>query len=112
MKVLQVVADGAPGGGTNHVLQILRGMPKNIECGLVTQQGSYLFDQARKLGVHVVGLAVDATEDRPALGTDRVERRPLGRDLLARHLGQDRRRGQVLARHHARIRLHTPIIST
>ena len=55
MKVLQVVADGAPGGGTNHVLQILRGMPKSIECGLVTQQGSYLFEQARKLGVHVVG---------------------------------------------------------
>ena len=54
MKVLQVVADGAPGGGTNHVMQLLRGMG-NVDCALVTQSGSYLYEQASKLGIPVIG---------------------------------------------------------
>lgn len=55
MKVLQFVADGSPGGGTNHVLQLLCGLPRACESLLLTQQGSYLQHEAEKLGVQVQG---------------------------------------------------------
>jgi glycosyltransferase involved in cell wall biosynthesis len=54
MKVLQLVADGAPGGGTNHVLQLLRGLNHCCELVLLTQEDSYLQQQAEELGIHVV----------------------------------------------------------
>ncbi|MDH3716482.1 MAG: glycosyltransferase [Planctomycetota bacterium] len=54
MKVLQFVADGSPGGGTNHVLQLLRGLTGSCQPILMTQQDSYLPREAQKLGVRVV----------------------------------------------------------
>ena len=53
MKVLQFVADGAPGGGTNHVLQLLHGCA-DMDLVLLTQQDSYLESVARKLPITVV----------------------------------------------------------
>ena len=54
MRILQFVADGAPGGGTNHVLQICRGMRDTAEVTLLTQQDSYLQREAAGLGIEVV----------------------------------------------------------
>ena len=54
MKVLQFVADGSPGGGTNHVLQLLRGLSDLCAPILLTQQDSYIQQEAEKLGVRVL----------------------------------------------------------
>ncbi len=53
MKILQIVCDGRPGGGTNHVLQILTGLRCEYECSLLTQQDSYLADRAADADVRV-----------------------------------------------------------
>ena len=55
MKILHVVCDGAPGGGTNHVMQLLGGLGETIECELLTEKGSYLFNTASDLGMKVHG---------------------------------------------------------
>jgi len=47
MKVLQFVADGAPGGGTNHVIQLLTGLGANYENVLLTQEHTYLYNLTR-----------------------------------------------------------------
>ena len=54
MKVLQFIADGSPGGGTNHVLQLLRGLAHPYKLILLTQQNSYLQQEAENLGIQVV----------------------------------------------------------
>ncbi len=46
MKILQFVCDGNPGGGTNHVLQLLRAQEKDASNFLLTQGESYLAHQA------------------------------------------------------------------
>ena len=51
MRVLQFVADGSPGGGTTHVLQLLRLLSPSWRQGLVTQRSSYLSRTAGDLGV-------------------------------------------------------------
>ena len=56
MRVLQIVADGNPGGGTTHVLQILRGFRSTHSMGLITQSQSYLFQQAGVLDIPSYGL--------------------------------------------------------
>jgi len=56
MRVLEIVADGDPGGGTTHVLQILRSLHQNCQLGLVTQTGSYLLREARALGIPCFGV--------------------------------------------------------
>jgi glycosyltransferase involved in cell wall biosynthesis len=56
MRVLEIVADGDPGGGTAHVLQILRGFSKVYCLGLITQANSYLFDEAHSLGIKCFGV--------------------------------------------------------
>ena len=53
MKILEFVCDGAPGGGTNHVLQLLRGLPAEFDRVLLTQQDSYLARAASELGLEV-----------------------------------------------------------
>lgn len=55
MKILQFVADGAPGGGTNHVMQLLTGLGANYENVLLTQKDTYLFDLAKSNGIKVIG---------------------------------------------------------
>ena len=54
MKVLQFVTDGSHGGGTNHMLQLLRGFKQTHDMLLLTQQDSYLVREAEKLGIQVV----------------------------------------------------------
>ena len=56
MRVLEIVADGSPGGGTTHVLQILKGLPDGTSFDLVAQAGSYLLQEAKKLEVSCHGL--------------------------------------------------------
>jgi glycosyltransferase involved in cell wall biosynthesis len=56
MRVLEVVADGDPGGGTTHVVQILEGLRQEYSLGLVTQRESYLSHHAESLGVPVFGM--------------------------------------------------------
>lgn len=56
MQVLVIVADGSHGGGTTHVLQILKGLSDSTSFELVTQVGSYLFQEAQKLGIPSQGL--------------------------------------------------------
>ena len=56
IRVLQIVADGSPGGGTTHVLQILRGLRNRCSFGLVTQRDSYMLDEARSLGIPSFGV--------------------------------------------------------
>lgn len=57
MRVLEIIADGYPGGGTTHILQILRGLRgSSLSLGLVTQSGSYLFNTARSLGIPCFGV--------------------------------------------------------
>jgi glycosyltransferase involved in cell wall biosynthesis len=51
VRVLEIMADGNPGGGTTHVLQILRGLGRAHSLGLVTQANSYLLNEARSLGI-------------------------------------------------------------
>ncbi|MCS6289247.1 MAG: glycosyltransferase [Nitrospira sp.] len=51
MRVLEIVASGEVGGGTNHVLQILRGFKDNMSLALITQRGSYLLRKAREIGI-------------------------------------------------------------
>lgn len=55
MKILHFVCDGAPGGGTNHVLQLLNANWPNSESVLVTQQDSYLHQTASSNGTTVFG---------------------------------------------------------
>lgn len=54
-KIIQFVADGAPGGGTNHVMQLLTGLSSEVNNVLVTEQDSYLYQLAKSEGIEVVG---------------------------------------------------------
>jgi glycosyltransferase involved in cell wall biosynthesis len=56
MRVLQVIADGSPGGGTTHVLQILTGLRRQHSFGLITQDKSYLLREGRNLGISSFGI--------------------------------------------------------
>jgi glycosyltransferase involved in cell wall biosynthesis len=56
MRVLQIVADGKPGGGTTHVLQILKGLRHAVSFQLITEEQSYLMKEADALGIPCQGL--------------------------------------------------------
>ena len=56
MRVLGIVADGSLGGGTTHVLQILKGLSGCISFELVSQSGSYLLREAQNLGIPCHGV--------------------------------------------------------
>src|SRR5215204_665001 len=56
MRILQIVADGSPGGGASHVLDILGGLSNVYSLGLVTQANSYLLTKASSLGVECFGI--------------------------------------------------------
>ena len=89
MRILQVVADGAPGGGTNHVIQVLKGMKSPIECGLVTQQDSYLLGQATEMQVPVFsGHFFRSRFDKKAADTIRESIEAFDPDLIHCHGGR------------------------
>ena len=56
MRVLQVIADGAPGGGSTHLLQVLSSLTAEFEFVLATQPASYLMDESLRLGVRTFGV--------------------------------------------------------
>lgn len=84
MKILHFVCDGAPGGGTNHVVQLLTRLGRaeqdadrsetecdldgsEIECALLTEDGTYLAEIAEGLGVQTfVGSFFRSRTDRAA----------------------------------------------
>jgi glycosyltransferase involved in cell wall biosynthesis len=54
MKILQVVADGQPGGGTTCVLQLVEDLKqRGHEVHFASQQQSYALQSAAKAGAHV-----------------------------------------------------------
>ncbi len=67
MRVLEIVADGRPGGGTTHVLQILKGLSSFISFELVAQSGSYLLQMAQKLGIPCHGVDFFYSRLNPAI---------------------------------------------
>lgn len=56
MRILVIVADGTPGGGTTHVQQILHGFSKTYSLGLITQANSPLLKEARSSGIDSFGV--------------------------------------------------------
>lgn len=57
MKILQIIADGRPGGGTTHVLSLMRDLVETgHEVHFITQDNSYAMRRANELGVRVQGL--------------------------------------------------------
>lgn len=57
MKILQIIADGRPGGGTTHVLSLMRDLvEQGNEIHFITQQDSYAMKRAAELGARVQGL--------------------------------------------------------
>lgn len=56
MKVVEIIASGEVGGGTTHVLQILRGLRDRMSLYLVTQRESYLLKKSREIGIPCYGL--------------------------------------------------------
>jgi glycosyltransferase involved in cell wall biosynthesis len=57
MRILQLIADGRPGGGTTHVLSLMRDlMGLEHEVHFVSQQDSYILRQAREMGAHAQGV--------------------------------------------------------
>lgn len=56
MRVLEIIAPGDLGGGTNYVLQILRGFKDSLSLYLVTQRDSYPFRKVREIGTPCSGL--------------------------------------------------------
>jgi glycosyltransferase involved in cell wall biosynthesis len=49
-RIMHVVADGALGGGSLHVLQIIRGLSSRFAFAVATQPDSFLAEQAKLLG--------------------------------------------------------------
>jgi glycosyltransferase involved in cell wall biosynthesis len=57
VRILQVVADGKPGGGTTVVLTLSSLLAeRGHEVHFVSQQGSYALEEARRLGLHAHGI--------------------------------------------------------
>ncbi|MGP0591322.1 glycosyltransferase [Nitrospira sp. T9] len=67
MRVLQIVADGKPGGGTTHVLQILKGLRHAVSFYLITEEQSYLMKEAGALGIPCQGLRFFISRLNPAI---------------------------------------------
>lgn len=56
MRILQIIADGSPGGGTSHTLQILTRLKSDYSFALITQKNSYLLSEASHLGIATFGI--------------------------------------------------------
>jgi len=52
-KVAFIVADGGLGGGTTHVLQLVKGLPDTYEISVVTEKNSHLAMAIQALGAAV-----------------------------------------------------------
>ena len=60
IRILQIIADGRPGGGTTHIIQLLNGLQRRYACELVGQSNSYLVEEGQKLGIptHEINFSV------------------------------------------------------
>jgi glycosyltransferase involved in cell wall biosynthesis len=69
MRILEAVADGVPGGGTAHVLQLIAAVRAHlpVEVHLVSQTGSPALAEARRLGATVHGLDFFSSRFDPRL---------------------------------------------
>ncbi|MEM9825861.1 MAG: glycosyltransferase [Planctomycetota bacterium] len=55
MKVLQIIADGSPGGGTTAVLELSRHlMNAGLEVGILSQRQSHALQMAKAMGLKVI----------------------------------------------------------
>lgn len=89
LRILQIVCDGAPGGGTNHVMQVLNGMPAGIESALLTQDSTYLSQQAADSGIDVFpGDFFRSRTDRAAVRRIEFVINTLRPDLIHCHGGR------------------------
>lgn len=66
-RVLQIIADGKPGGGTTHVLQLMAGLKADFDFGLITEPDSFLKRQARELRIPAFGLNFFSKGQTPSL---------------------------------------------
>ncbi len=56
MRVLQIVADGTPGGGTTNVLALSEDLlARGVDIAFCSQQDSYALQHAKQIGARVVG---------------------------------------------------------
>ena len=57
-RIVHVIADGKPGGGTTNVLALLEDLRArgSVEVAVVCDASSYLEEEARRLGVETIGL--------------------------------------------------------
>lgn len=56
MRLLQVVADGTPGGGTTNVLALTEDLrARGVEVAFCSQANSYATERAAELGAEVIG---------------------------------------------------------
>ncbi len=56
MRVLHIIADGNPGGGTTHVLHVLDSLTHTYTCGVITQSDSYLLREVQARGIQAIGV--------------------------------------------------------
>jgi glycosyltransferase involved in cell wall biosynthesis len=76
-RVLQIVADGSPGGGTTNVLALLGDLARHgaFELAFCVQSDSYALGQARALGVPATG--IDFFRSRLSTRTPRALQRSI-----------------------------------
>lgn len=69
LRILEIVADGAPGGGTTAVLGLCEDLACSAEftVGLVTQQNSYAINNGVKLGIDTFGIDFFASRFDPRI---------------------------------------------
>lgn len=72
-RIMHVVADGTPGGGTTFVLALVEALARlrqeKVVVGVVSQQDSYLLTRAQELGAKVFGLDFFRSRVNPLMAT-------------------------------------------
>jgi hypothetical protein len=66
--IVQIIADGRPGGGTTVVLTLGGELARRgEEIVLITQQGSHLASEGRRAGFRLIGLDFTSRKNTPRL---------------------------------------------
>jgi glycosyltransferase involved in cell wall biosynthesis len=61
LRIVQIIADGRPGGGTTAILGLSQSLAKHgHEITIITQDGSYLACQGKAVGLNTIGLDFSA----------------------------------------------------
>ncbi|MGH2396974.1 MAG: glycosyltransferase family 4 protein, partial [bacterium] len=56
VRVLEIIADGKPGGGSTYLLELLHGLRTRFEFGVATEGDSYLLAETLRAGFEGFGL--------------------------------------------------------